>query len=394
MSNTLITNDIIAKLVLMEFKNNLVLAKTCNRQYQNLFDNTTGRTIRIRKPTRLLSAEGAILVTQNIEQRNTNLTIDHRRHVGITLTSEELTLQLNDFQANVIRPAMQELANQVDMSLYNAGVPAFYNYVGTPGTSPNSLQTVIDAGSKLDSFGIPSQDRFLIMSTKDGGVLKGALGNVFNSAFNSKILLDSAMGRVAGFDAYTAQNVLQPTAASAAFGTPLVNGAGQSGTSLIVDGLTAGMTIYAGCLFQIAGVYAVNPISRVSTTQLANFVVASDVTADGSGNATLTITPGTQLTGPYQNVTALPANNAAITFQSTHTKNLAYQKEAFTLAMINLYTPKSGVVFAKNMVDASAGVALRMIRQYDINTDEDKVRVDALWGVKAFGEYGDVVMGS
>lgn len=378
----------------MEFKNQLVLAKTCNRQYQPLFDNDTGTTIRIRKPTRLTSASGAALVTQSIQQRTVPLTISNRQHVGITLTTQELTLQLDDFQANVIRPAMQTLANVVDTSIYQAGINTFYNYVGTAGVAPNSLPTVINAGAKLNMFGVPRSDRFCIMSENDGAVLKGGLYNLFNQDFNSEIILEGSLGRLSGFDFYTAQNVQRPTASSTTYGTPLVNGAGQSGTSLIVNGLTNGMTIYAGAKFQIAGVSAVNPISYNSTTQLANFTVANTVTADGSGNATLTITPGIQLTGPYQNVTALPITGAAITFQATHTMNLAYHKEAFTLAMINLYAPKETGAWARNLVDKDANISLRMVRQYNIGTDEDVVRVDALWGVGAFGEYGVDLMGS
>jgi hypothetical protein len=398
-SNTLITNDIIAKLVLMEFKNNLVLAKSCNRQYQALFTNETGTTIRVRKPTRLLSAEGATLVTQPILQRTTPLTIDQRRHVGIDLTTEELTLQLNDFQANVIRPAMQRLANDVDTSIYNAAIGSIYNYVGTAGTAPASIGTVINADAKLNASGVPMKDRFCIMSENDGAILKTALYNTFNEKFNSKIILDSAMGNLAGFDFYTAQNVQRPLAAStSAYGTPVISGAGQSGPTLVISGVTSGMTFYAGQEFQIAGVNAVNPISLNDTTQLANFVVNTTTTAVGT-TVTLPITQadgvtGIILTGPYQNVTVGPAANAAVTFQATHTKNIAYHKEAFTLAMINLYAPKETGAWARNMIDTDANIALRVVRQYNIGTDKDVVRVDALWGVRCFGEYATVIMGS
>ncbi len=398
MANTLITNDIIAKMVLMEFKNNLVLAKTCNRQYQHLFDNTTGRTIRIRKPTRLTSADGATLTTQDIIQRTVPLTVDHRKHVGITLTSEDLTLELDDFQANVIRPAMQTLANDVDTSIYQAGLAGLFNYTGTAGTSPNSIGTILDMDGKLGALGVPEEDRFCIMSKKDGAVLKSSLYNTFNQNFNSDIILRGQMGQLGGFDFYTAQNVQRPTAASAAFGTPAIAGAGQSGSTLNIDGVTSGMTIYKGAVFQIAGVESVNPISYNSTTNLANFVVTQDATAVGT-SITLNIETGTGnegiiLTGPYQNVLVGPADNALITFQPTHTKNLAYHKEAFTLAMINLYAPKDVGAWSRNVIDKEAGVALRVVRQYDIGTDADIVRVDGMWAVKCFGGYGGIIMGS
>lgn len=393
--NTLLTNNVIAKMMLMEFKNNLVIAKTARRQYEPVFDNTTGRTIRIRKPTRYLSADGAALVTQAIEQRTTDLVIDQRKHVGVALTTEQLTLELDDFQAQVVRPAMQRLANDVDQALYAAAVGSMFNAVGTAGTAPNTMQTILNAAAKLDQFGIPTGDRYCIMSPSDGAALKGALYNTFNEQFNKDIILRGSMGELGGFDFYTAQNVIRPTVTTG--GTPLVKGAGQSGSTLITDGWTASIVIKKGTIFTIAGVDSVNPISQTDNNQLAQFVVTADTTVDGSGNATLpieTMEGGIVLAGsPYQNVTITPPDNAALTVNLTHTKNLAYHSEAFTLAMINLYAPKQGA-WSTNLVDKDAGIALRMVRQYDINTDEDKIRVDALFGVRCFGQYGSVIMGS
>lgn len=396
--NVLLTDDIIAKTALMRLKNKLTLAKTADRQYQNIFSNTTGTTIRIRKPVYLMSSDGPDFVDQDIDERKVDLVIDQRKKVCVSLTTEQLTLNLNSFTESVIDPAMAILANDVDSFLYDKAVNQFYNYTGTAGTAPNSMTPILNMGAKLSALGVPMENRFGIMSENDGAVLKAGVGNLFNENFNSKIILDAKMGRLNNFDMYTAQNVTMPTAASTVFGTPLVNGAGQSGASLIIDGVTSGMTFYAGCVFQIAGVFAVNPVTRRSTTQLANFVVLTTVVATGT-NVTLTISCGsgnlgTILTGPYQNVTNAPADNAAITFQPTHTKNIFYHKQAFTLAMINLYTPKKGVVYAANMIDKDAGISMRYIRQYDIKTDKDLARFDILFGGDAFGEYGGIVLGS
>jgi hypothetical protein len=393
MANTLLTNDVISKLMLMEFKNNLVLARTARRQYQNIFDNTTGRTIRIRKPVRLSSADGAQLKIQDITQNYTNLTIDQRKHVGIALTSEQLTLQLNDFQETVVRPAMQRLANDVDIYLYSKSIN-FYNYVGTAGTAPSTYATVSSAGAKMDALGIPMENRYLLASSKDGDSIRQGMLGYFEPKFISPILKDRSMGRIAGFDMYTAQNVKKPTVQTVG-GTPLVNGASQSGSSLIIDGVTAAQVITAGTVFQIAGVDSVNPVSLNDTQYVANFVVTETATADGSGNVTLAISPPITLTGPYQTVTALPANNAAITFQASHTINVAYHQEAFTLAMINLFTPKSeSGVWARNMVDKDANISMRFVRQYNIDNDCDVMRADILFGGECFGEYGTRVMGS
>ena len=80
------------------------------------------------------------------------------------------------------------------------------------------------------------------------------------------------------------------------YGTVLVNGGSQTGTSLIVDGLTAAPQL--GDVFQISGVDKV-------------YTVTADATVT-TGGATLAINPA---------LASSPANNAAITFLSTAKEN-------------------------------------------------------------------------
>lgn len=76
------------------------------------------------------------------------------------------------------------------------------------------------------------------------------------------------------------------------WGTPLVNGGSQVGNTLVVDGMGAAGTGKAGDHFQLENnLYA----------------LVEDVTADGSGNATLTFEPSLR---------ASPADNAALTVSS------------------------------------------------------------------------------
>lgn len=81
-------------------------------------------------------------------------------------------------------------------------------------------------------------------------------------------------------------------------GTPLVNGADQSGTSLVTDGWTASAAVRmkAGDCFTVAGVDVL-------------FRATADISSDGSGNATITIQPPI-VAG------SSPANNAALTIAS------------------------------------------------------------------------------
>lgn len=69
----------------------------------------------------------------------------------------------------------------------------------------------------------------------------------------------------------------------ASVGTPLVNGANQRGKELVVNGLTAGITIYAGNYFQVNDEYK---------------MITEDIIVDGSGNATLVFFPALRVSPP------------------------------------------------------------------------------------------------
>ena len=86
--------------------------------------------------------------------------------------------------------------------------------------------------------------------------------------------------------------------ASSSAGTPLVNGASQTGNSLVIDGATASQTGYlkAGDYIQIGS----------GSDQRLHMVVA-DADTDGSGDATLSIEPALR---------SSPADNASITVSS------------------------------------------------------------------------------
>lgn len=78
--------------------------------------------------------------------------------------------------------------------------------------------------------------------------------------------------------------------------SPLVNGASQTGKSLIIDGLTAGATGKAGDYFQLG---------TTSTSRL--YKLTKDFTANGSGQATIDFQP---------RLRATPGDNAALTLAS------------------------------------------------------------------------------
>ena len=204
---------------------------------------------------------------------------------------------------------------------------------------------------------------------------------------------------VSGFRTYKSNNIKNHTV-GAHGGTPLVNGAAQNVTyaaskstnqqSLVTDGWTTSAAVLkAGDVFTLAGVYAVNPVPGEGTTgktvmpYLQQFTVISDASSDGSGNATLTISPAIVTSGPYQSVSAAPADNAAITVLGTastaYPQNMMFHRNTFALVTCPLEMPDGAAWKARESDD---GLSVRVVKDYDIGTDEDIIRVDVLFGWK------------
>lgn len=390
-NNTLLTDNIILKTALMEFDNNLVFAKTARRDYEDKFNANTGKTLRIRKPTRYVERKGQVAKPQPINEQYTEITVSDMIGVDVEISSEQYALELEDFNQEVIQPAMVTLANAVDQGLYNT-TTQLYNFAGTAGSSPASFSVINQCNAVLNRFGIPRKDRFLLLKTDDAATVQSSLYNTFNEKFNKEIILDGEMGNLASFDVYDVQNAIRPSAGTST-GSPVVTTSGQSGATLNANTFTPNALVNDGALFTIAGVNSVNPTSREDTGQLAQFTITVSEQADGSGNLALSISPPIVLTGPYQNVTVAPAAGAAITFQSTHTKNVFYHREAFALCTIKLPENK-GAIYQKNMVNPKSKSSIRMTRYYDGIQDVELVRFDVLPAYACFPEYGGVLMGS
>jgi hypothetical protein len=192
------------------------------------------------------------------------------------------------------------------------------------------------------------------------------------------------MGTAAGFDWILDQNTRTHQVGPLG-GTPLVNGASQTGSSLVTDGWTASAAnrLKKGDVFTIAGVFAVNPVSGDTLSDLQQFVVTADVSSNGSGDATIPFSPPIITTGAYKTVSASPADNAAITvLGSANTltpQGLAYHRDAFAMAMAPLEMPQ-GVHMAARSIDKETGMSIRCVGDYDIVNDKFIYRCDILYG--------------
>lgn len=390
MSNTLLTISMITREALRVLENNLTFAKGVNRQYDNAFAQSgakIGDTLNIRKPARYVGRSGATLSVEDHTETSVPLQLGTQFGVDVQFTSKDMALSLDDFSQRFIKPAMAVVANKIDtdgLTLYKD----IYNTVGTAGTVPSTLRVALDAGAKMDLEACPRDGlRSLVIGPLAQAAMVDGLKGLFQSSEQIKDQYEQGnMGLAAGFKWSMDQNIVTHTFGQQG-GTPLVNGASQSGSSLITDGWTASAAnrLKKGDVFTIAGVNAVNPQTRASNGQLRQFTVTADAASDGSGNCTIAISPAITTTGAFQTVDSAPADNAALTIYaaaSTVTPtHLAYHRDAFVLGMADLPLP-GGVDMASRISDNQLGVSVRMVRQYDITNDRFPCRLDVLYGWK------------
>ena len=399
MANTLITPTIIAREALMQLENNLVMGNNVHREYKDEFVKV-GSTVNIRKPVKFEVYDGATRVHQDAEEANTNIVVDSRKHVSWGFSTQDLTLTIEEYSERYIKPATIALANKVDRDLCTL-YDDLWNWAGTPGQTINSFSDFSKAPERLDETAVPTP-RMGVLSPADQWGMVGNLTGLQIERDAARAYRRGILGRVADIDLSMDQNIRAHTTGTFTTGsTPLVNGANQNvaysavtqatySQNLITDGWANSTAVLkAGDIFTLAGVNAVNPVpgqnddGKDDLGRLQQFVCLNDVTSDGSGNATFAISPPIITDGPYQTVTAAPANNAAITPLGTeataYKQNLVFHRNCFALVTVPLEMPDGANFKAR---ETKNGLSIRVVKQYDIDSDEDVIRLDILYGKK------------
>ena len=397
MANTIITPSIIAKVGLAQLENNLVMGKKVYRDYTREFVKV-GDTISVRRPVKFVANDGAVAINQDVVEGKFSLAMDARKHVSWSFSTQDLTLSIEEYNERYIKPAAIALANQIDYDLCGL-YKKVWNWVGTPASPVDSFADFAKAPRRLDEGAVPQDMRSAVLSPADAWGLVGSQTALYMQDVARGAYRSGDIGNIAGVSTAMDQNIRMHTNGAAA-GGGLVNGANQNVTyatskdtntqSLITDDWTASTTFKAGDVFTIADVYAVNPVSKQSTGVLQQFVIQADITATAT-DCTLSIAPAIITSGPYQTVNSVPADGAAITMVGTgsvqYAQNLVFHKNAFALVMADLEMPDGAVFKAR---ESQNGFSMRVIKYYDGEMDEDKIRLDVLYGVKAI--YPDLAV--
>lgn len=397
-TNTFLPPKVFANAGLKLLKNNLVLAKLVDSEsVDKTFKAGTGGTVYVKRPPEFIIRTGATASAQDVTEGEVAVSIDKQAGVDVQFTSQEETLNLDALlKSKVLDASMATIATYVDQQLAGR-LNEFHNWVGTAGNTVSTVAGFLAGPQRLDEMAVPTTDRNAVMNPADAYALAGTIsanaaqvgGVAGNALSKAKVPM---IGQV---DTYVTQTLAGLTCGTRTAGA--VDGANQNVTylsckstytqTLNIDGIGNATTVVAGEVFEIAGVYAVNPRTKTVLPYLQQFTVITGGTSVASGTATaqdlaLTISPPIIISGAYQNVSAAPADDAVVTFKgtasTTYRPNAIFQKSAIKLVSAKLVMPFTGE--ADYATDPDTGLTVRYWRYSDGANDTHSHRWDVFFG--------------
>lgn len=412
MSNTTMTvqaaSAIFSKDAAMTMHDEAKLLKTIriedDAQYKKGFNDVSpGANIAIRKPAKFTTRKNTLTFSGQAFEED-KVVLARSKIIGVDIdgfTADELATNLTmekvqNISDRMVKPAAKQLISDLEKEVAALLYPQAWHNVGTPGVTPNSRRVIGEANARLNKFLAPEDDRYMIINSDAELELGEAFKGLLNpSAELTKIHKGAALGRTMNFDML--RNELMPAHTNGNDVTgAAVDGVGQSGATLHIDGITTGTgTLTKGQVFTISGVYAVHPETKVAYNYLQEFTIQSNVTASGVSDADVTIVPAIVTSGARQNVSAAPADDAPITFigaaSTTYPQNLFYQKDAFRFMTVPLPEMKDAEWSATRSFE---GIDVTFHHWWDKEAYKRKTRIDVIYGAAAVnGEHAGRLWG-
>lgn len=409
--NTFNTTQYILDETFVRFINYLNFAKVANRNLEGDFKGlkyATGQTINYRLEERYLGGFGATATSEARVQVVRPLTINTQFHTMVEFSGFELTFDRARDQPYLdimLNPRAKRLANMVESYIASSNFQVqTYQYFGNPGTAV-SQNTIFQTDAYMSSLGIPEDgNRYFANSPAVSATLANALFNVFNMTVNRGALLDGFIGHLSGFDFFKTNFLNKQVAGTpgAAGGTPpsgfvaagtVANGPISGGNTIQLSGLasTLGQVLFnVGDVITFdasANVFMVNPLTYQPLSQTAQFVVTSQVVADGSSTSyNVQVNPTIVVSGARQNISAAIPNGAQAYLASSHNVSLAFHNQAVVFAAPPIKELKGGVEAVTSYSDLYK-MAMTYSLGADIRNYVQLDRIDIIAGVAINPEF-------
>lgn len=301
--------------------------------------------------------------------------------------------------------AKQKLASDINNAVLSVATLQG-TLVVTTTTAAGDYDDVALCDSIMNEQGVPMDDRFLALNSRDYNGMAGNLSvasRSFGNAKSDNAYERSLVGSVAGFETLKLDSgrriaaaggggaiTIDTQASAGNYWVPVATRTAATGETSNVDNRYQTVTVSsttgvaAGDCFTIAGSEAVHHITKESTGQLKTHRVISV-----DSGTTMTISPpiisnqgGTDAEAQYQNVIVTPSATAAITFLNTDATgyNVFWRKPAIELLPGRYAVPTNqGVGVMRATTDN--GIECVMTKRFDNLTFKSVYTLDTLFGV-------------
>jgi P22 coat protein - gene protein 5 len=340
-----------------------------------------GKTLNIGYPGTLTAQKMGSGGSVNYQTPTNNATIPVplSNHVVVPINVEDYANATSNMELldRYLNPAIKAVAEQVETDLFALIAGLTTAPLGVAGT--NITNTIITSAKViLDGQLAPKTDRGLFVSSKDEAAILGDSTLTQWLAYDQgRAIAEGRAPRLMGFDFGMSQ--LTPTNTGNAVQTVTVTGAPTGGTfTLTFSGQTT-----AGIAYNATAAAVQTALQALST------IGTNNATVSGASGGPYTVTFQNAL---YANTTALTASGAGLTGGTSPgvtiaqagtvaTRCAALHKESLIFASRQFRDiPEGAGVATATVIDEVTGLAIRVLKQYSIDTLSEKMVLDVLYG--------------
>lgn len=212
-NNKFMTVQTIANQALVTLYESLVVRPLIHTDLTKQFTAGVGDTINVRKPAvftakKFNRATGIDIQTPS--EDSIPIKLDNFLDTSFEVTSEQLALDISDFDAQLLTPAMEALTEGVEKQLIETLLNGTTQSVGgLEGFTWNMPESLLMAGAILDRNKVPAADRATVV----GPIMKAYWNNSIHiknaeKSGSTEALRRASLGRdVFGFETYRSSNI-------------------------------------------------------------------------------------------------------------------------------------------------------------------------------------------
>lgn len=416
------TNKKLLKSFIKGAESSTVLMNTVSKQLVNDFDASTGSgdgQVSMKRPAQYVpqrTADGDMTsaTANSVKVGNVQAEVSNYVTVYVENTQVEEALETDQLD-ELLKPIAEDMVIECETELATYMAKNAAGITGDPDQAISAWSHVAEAGALFKELGVPTGKRYAAINSFDEVALADKQTQLgvnpdVNSAWAGAVIKE----RFGGFDqVLTTNNLPEYTSGSPGTGitlasTPLATYGTYKNTyksQLALTGLTltAG-TLKAGQTITVTTRFLVNQRNRKTVRNSGSgvpitFTIMEDATADGSGNATVSVSGcgifESGINAAFNTVASALSSGDSVTINgtaaTTYRPGLAYS-EGF-VGMGSVVLPKLHAT--DSMIVNHKGLSIRVHKFSDGVGNKNRYRFDILptfacfnpfWGQQLFGQ--------